>query len=165
MVLGLSGGTKAGSRLRGVCVYSHVHTGLLKLMFNECLFCAKPHASNCIYFFKFHWSILNLQCFDNFFCTTKWFSCTHTHILSFSDSFPTLIITEYQVEFSVLYIAGPGWPTIPYIIVCICQSQTPSSSLPPPVHFGNHKFVLKVYWVCFYSASNFICIPFFRFHM
>lgn len=32
-----------------------------------------------------------------------------------------------------------------YITVCICQSQTPNSSLsPPPVHFGNSKFVFKV---------------------
>ena len=37
-------------------------------------------------------------------CTTKWFSYTRTHIHSFSDSFPILIITEYWSEFPVLYI-------------------------------------------------------------
>ena len=38
--------------------------------------------------FKFYWNIINLQCYYNLCCTTKWCSCTRTHIHSFSDSFP-----------------------------------------------------------------------------
>lgn len=43
MVLGLSGGTEAGSRLRSVCVCSHVRASLLELMFDEGSLCARPH--------------------------------------------------------------------------------------------------------------------------
>ena len=43
------------------------------------------------HFLKFYWSIVDLQCCDNFHCTTKWSSHTCTHIHSLSDSFPTLI--------------------------------------------------------------------------
>lgn len=40
-------------------------------------------------FFKMYWSIIDLQCCDNFFCTAKWVSYTCTHIHSFPNSFPT----------------------------------------------------------------------------
>ena len=39
------------------------------------------------FFFKFYWSIVNLQGCDNFCCTKKW--PFHTHVHSLSDSFPT----------------------------------------------------------------------------
>ena len=40
-------------------------------------------------YFKFYWSVFDLQGCNNFYCTTKWFSYTCTHICSLSDSFPT----------------------------------------------------------------------------
>ena len=44
-----------------------------------------PHGNAKIPFFKkkFYWSIVNLQCCDNFSCTTEWFSYTYTHIKPF----------------------------------------------------------------------------------
>ena len=57
-------------------------------------------------FLKFYWSIVDLQCCDNFCCTPKWFSYTRTHIHSFLDSFPTQTITEYWIEFPVPYISS-----------------------------------------------------------
>ena len=36
-------------------------------------------------FFFFYWSIVDLQCCVNFWCSSKWFSDTYTHIHSFSD--------------------------------------------------------------------------------
>ena len=41
---------------------------------------------------------------------------------------------------SLCYTIGPCWLSILYIVVCICQSQTPNLSLPPSP-FGNHEFV------------------------
>ena len=40
------------------------------------------------HFLKFYWSVIDLQCCDNFCHTTKWFSYTYAHIHSSSDSFP-----------------------------------------------------------------------------
>ena len=37
-----------------------------------------------------------------FMCIAYWFSYTYTSTYSFSDSFPTYVITEYWVEFPVL---------------------------------------------------------------
>ena len=41
------------------------------------------------HFSKFYWSIIDLQCCDNFCCKTKGCSYARTHMHSFSDSFPT----------------------------------------------------------------------------
>ena len=62
---------------------------------------------NLYYFLKLFWSIIDLQCCDNFCCMKKWFSYTCTCIHSLSDSFPQQIITEYWVVFSVLYSRSP----------------------------------------------------------
>ena len=54
-------------------------------------------------FFKltFYWHTVDLQCGISFCCTTKWISCTYTH--AFLDSVLMYVISEYWVEFSVLY--------------------------------------------------------------
>ena len=55
------------------------------------------------------------------------------------------ILSQDIWQSSLCCTAGPHWSIIPYNSVCICQSQTPSLSLPlPAVPFGNHKFVFKV---------------------
>ena len=37
-----------------------------------------------LFFFKFYWSLVDLQSCDNFCCTTKWFSHAYAHIHSLS---------------------------------------------------------------------------------
>ena len=96
------------------------------------------------YFSKFYWPTDDLHCCDNFCCTTKWFSYTYTHIHSLSDSFPIKIITEYWVEFPVLYSRSPHWPDIPYTSVHRSIPNPQSIPSPLPCPFGNHKLVFKV---------------------
>ena len=91
-------------------------------------------------FFKCYWSIVDLECCDNFYCTTKRFSYTCTHIYSLSNSFPTWMITESWVVFSVLYSRSLlATPSIDLRV----QMPIPHSHSPPtpqPVPAGNHKF-------------------------
>ena len=97
-------------------------------------------------FFKFYWNRVDLQCCDNFCYTTKWFSYTCIHILSFSDSFPIQAITEYRVESSVLYSRNPLAIHSIYrsVHMPIPHPQFIPSYLPP-FPFDNHnKFVFKV---------------------
>ena len=60
---------------------------------------------NFILFLNFYWSIVHLYCYVSFRCTAKWISYTYTYIhsLFFLDTFPIYAITEYWVEFPVLY--------------------------------------------------------------
>ena len=52
---------------------------------------------------KIYWGILNLQGCANFRYTAKWICHTNTYIHSSPDFLPIQTITEYWVEFSVLY--------------------------------------------------------------
>ena len=56
-----------------------------------------------IFFFNFYCSIVDLQCWVSFRYTAKWISYTYTYIYSFLDYFSIQTITEYWVEFPVLY--------------------------------------------------------------
>ena len=120
-------------------------------------FLAVNHISWHIFFFFFIFKsfieVFNLQCCDGVCCT-----CTHIH--SLSDSFPKQIITEYWVEFPVLYTAGPYCPVIPYTTVCIRQFPTPGPSLPPHLSPLVTISLFQSLWVCFYCANEFICILF-----
>ena len=68
--------------------------------------------------FQFFWNRVDLQCCVIFCCTAQWSS--YTYIQSFLDSFPIQVITEYWVEFSVLYsrslldIYSSVYMSIPY---------------------------------------------------
>ena len=72
-----------------------------------------------------------LQCCVSSTCTAKWLNYTYTYIHSFPDFFPMMVITEYWVEFPVLY--NRSLLSLLYIVVCICQSQTPNLSCPSPL--------------------------------
>ena len=90
--------------------------------------------------FKFYWSLVNLQGYDNFCCTTKCFSHTYALIHSFSDSFPKEIIAEYWVEFSVPYSSSPLANHPVYLSVYMPVPNPKSLPPPPAMPFGNHKF-------------------------
>ena len=62
-------------------------------------------------------------------CITEWFSYTCTHIHPLSDSFPTQIITEYWVEFSVLY--GRSWLASLSIYQSVHMPNPNPQSIPP----------------------------------
>ena len=91
------------------------------------------------FFFKFYWSVVDLQGCDNFCCTKKWFTCTHIHSLSYS--FPTYIIIEYWIEFSVLYSRSLLANHSIYLRVCMPKPD-PQAILPPHPNCAlcNHKF-------------------------
>ena len=60
-------------------------------------------ASHTFFKINFYWRIVDLKSCVSFCCTAKWIIYTYTYILSFLDSFPIEVITEYWVEFPVLY--------------------------------------------------------------
>ena len=67
-------------------------------------------------FFLVYWSMVDLQCYVIYYCTVKWFSYTHTYIHSFLDSFPIQVITEYWVEFPMLYSSS-------LLVICFIYSS------------------------------------------
>ena len=89
----------------------------------------------------------------------------HVHI---SVLFQTLFLhrlSQTTGQSSLCDIACLHWPVIPYTLVCICQSQTSSPSLPPPTtHLSPLVTIMFLsLQMCFYSANKFICILFFKF--
>ena len=73
------------------------------------------------------------------------FSYTYTHTHSLSDSFPTWIITEYCVEFPVLYSRSPSVSHTVYHSVNMSIPNPSPALVPSPIPFGNHTIVFKVY--------------------
>ena len=98
-----------------------------------------------VYFFL--WSIVDLQCFINFYCAAKQLSYTHICILFFFfflDYFPLCFIPGYWIYFFVLYSRTLLFIHSLYsffLLILNSQSIPLSPALPP----GNHKSVLYVY--------------------
>ena len=81
--------------------------------------------------YLFYWNIVDLQCCVHFFCIVQWFSYPYIYIIFH-------ILFHYglsqEIEYSSLcYTVGPYCLSITDIILCICQSQIPSLSLPTPL--------------------------------
>ena len=90
----------------------------------------------------FYWSIFDLQCCVNFYCTAKWFSYTHIYILFHILFYYSL---SQDIEYSSLcWTVGHCCLSILYIIVCILLISNSQSIPPPPLPLGNHKSVLFV---------------------
>ena len=126
------------------------------------------------YWTLFYWSIVNLQCCVSFKYIVKWFIYTYIYI-GLAKKFVRIFLYDVlyiliQILFhyglwqdsgysSLCYTVGHCCLTILYIVVGICQSQTPNLSFPTPFPFGNRKFVFCL-WVYFCFVNKFICIIF-----
>ena len=80
-------------------------------------------------FFYWSWSIVALYCCFSFCYTANWISHMYTYISSFLDILPIYVSAEHKMESSVLY-SRFSLVSILYIVVYICQSQSPSSLHP-----------------------------------
>ena len=117
--------------------------------YDFCLLGLCPLPSEFVYCFKkflLEYSCFTLSCYFKF--TTKWIG--YTYILSYLDSFPIQANTEYWVEFPVLYNRSL-LIFILYIILFICQSQSPNLSLPSAFPSCIHKFSTSVTLFLFYK--------------
>ena len=83
-----------------------------------------------LHFQKF-WNLVDLRCCVTFRCTVKWFSYIYVCIFFFYILFHYRLLQDTGYN-SLCYTVGPCWLSIFYIVVCICQSQTPNLSLSPP---------------------------------
>ena len=91
---------------------------------------------------KLYWSVVDLQYCDNF-CNTKSDSVIHIY---------TSILFQILSPYRLSSILGrvpcapeqvSPWPSIPWTIVCKCQTQTHNPSLHTPVPFGSHRFIFQ----------------------
>ena len=93
-----------------------------------CFKCITDFLKHDNYFTFFYWSIADLQCFVNFCCKV---TQLYTYILSFLYAFHNGLSQDIECS-SLCYTVGPCCLSVLYIVVCICYSQTPNLSLPPP---------------------------------
>ena len=77
--------------------------------------------------------------------------------------FPYRALQSIEQSF-LCYRVGPYQLSILYIVVCICQSQSPNLS-PLLSPLGNHKFVFYICDSISVFVNKFICTLFFRFHI
>ena len=82
------------------------------------------------FFFFFNWCIVDLYCCVSFSYTAKWIRHTYTYPCFFE--FPLHSgHTEQWLEFLVLYSRFFISLSVLYLVVYICQSQSPNSFQPP----------------------------------
>ena len=128
------------------CLLVSSYTGKVTGMLLQKQVYLEFHISNLdILFFnfkKFYWSIVDLQCCDNSCCTAKWFSYIFTQFILFQILF-LYIFHRILGRVFLCFIKVPCWLTTPYTRVHIPVSN-PNPFLPPPVRFGNYKFVFRV---------------------
>ena len=83
-------------------------------------------------------------------------SVVHIHVsILFQILFPFRLLQNIEQN-SLCYAVGPYWLSILYIVVCICQSQTPTLSRPhlsPLVTLSLFSKPVESVSVCFFSVS------------
>ena len=109
-------------------------------------------------FVLFNWNIVDLQCCVNFFCTAKWLSYTYIYIL-FYILFHYVLSREIRYN-SLCCTVGPCCLSIPNVIVCIYQPQTPSPTLPLSAPPWQPQVCSLCPWVCFCFVDRIICAIF-----
>ena len=80
---------------------------------------------------NFYGDIDGLQCWVSFCHIAKWIRYTYTHIHSLI--LPPCRSSQTIEKSALCCTVGPYSLSISYIIWCMCQPQSPSSSLPPSV--------------------------------
>ena len=107
-------------------------------------------------YFYFYCSVVDSQCVS-FGCTTKWFS--YTYIYSFLDSFLIQVITEYWVEFPVLYSKSLLVIHLVYSSVCR-RDHFFKANMTRIIFSNNHEInnnnvrkATKIVKTCFYWTS------------
>ena len=73
-----------------------------------------------LFFKKFCWIIVDLQCCVSFGCIAKWISYSYTYTHSLLRLFSQ--VGHYRVLSSLCYIAGSCQLSVLYVVVCICQT-------------------------------------------
>ena len=94
-------------------------------------------------------------------------SAIHKHVYPFFFRFFSQIghqRVEYWIDLPRYIVGTCDW-SILYIPVCICQSQTPNSSLPQCFQFGIHKCGFKVFESVPALWINYFVSFIFRFHI
>ena len=108
-----------------------------------------------LYLINFYWSTIDVQCCVSFCCTAKWISYTYTYTHSFLDSIPIQVITEYWVDFPVLY---SRFLLVIYFVYSRVSMSVPISQFIPrtPFLLGNRKFVF--YICCTVCLCVYMCV-------
>ena len=104
-------------------------------------------------FCLFNWSIVDLQCCVNFYCTAKWFSYVH----SFSYAFPSWFITDYWIQFPVLCSRTLWFIHSIYNSLHLLIPDSQSFSPTP-----NSPWQPQICSLCLGICSCFICIIIFN---
>ena len=110
-----------------------------------------------LFLVKFYWSIVDLQCCDNFFCTPKWFSYPFPFRFFSHIDYHRLLDRALCAAQQVPVGQSFHRPQCAY-----ANPKPPVNPSHPPklVPFSNHNFFSL--WVCFCFPNNlFVSPPFF----
>ena len=108
--------------------------------------------------FIYYWSIVDLQC-ASLCCTATWLRCSDIHIL-FQHSFPLWFITEFWIQFHVLYIRTLFIPS-----KCNSLHLAPPNSQSTPSLPASPLATTSLRSVSLSLLCRWSFVPYFRFHI
>ena len=112
-----------------------------------------------VFFLKFYWCIVALQCCVSFCHTAKRISCMYTYIPSLLDFLTSQGTKELKVAFPLLYSKVSLVIYFIHSINSVYMSIPISQFIPLSLSLGVHKFAL---YICLISVLQ---ITFSRFHI